>query len=377
MDFEWPSGLNELRREVLDFVTEATADLDLVDDAWLMQPSQIFNKRLGERGWIGMRWPHAYGGHEASALEHFTVMETLLLAGAPVSGAWFPDRQIGPVLLQFGTEDQKARWIPGIVAGESSWCIGMSEPDAGSNVAGVSTRAVPGTDGFTVNGQKIWTSGAYEADFCYLICRTSTDGPPHRGLSELIVDMASPGITVKRIRDASGNDHFCEVFFDDVLVPGANLIGELNGSFGQTMRQLEHERGGIDRLVSNKRLYLDAVAGADTDDPLIRQQIASIETKYTIGRHLVLRNVMRQIEPAYSAVTKTFATEFEQEVAQFIGNASGADAMLTGRVARNLVYAPSYTIMGGTTEILRNIIGERILGLPREPRPPARGAEPI
>ena len=141
MDFEWPPELDRLRHEVLDFVTVATADLDLVDDAWLMQPSRVFNRRLGDRGWIGMRWPHAYGGREASALEHFTVMETLLLAGAPVSGAWFPDRQIGPVLLQFGTEDQKARWIPGIVAGESSWCIGMSEPDAGSNVAGISTRA--------------------------------------------------------------------------------------------------------------------------------------------------------------------------------------------------------------------------------------------
>jgi len=370
MDFEWPSGLNELRREVLDFVTEATADLDLIDDAWLMQPSKVFNKRLGDRGWIGMRWPHAYGGREASSLEHFTVMETLLLVGAPVSGAWFPDRQIGPVLLQFGTEDQKARWIPGIVAGESSWCIGMSEPDAGSNVAGISTRATATNGGFVVNGQKIWTSGAHEADFCYLICRTSTEGPPHRGISEFVVDMASPGITVNRIRDASGNDHFCEVFFEDVMVPDENLIGEINGSFGQTMKQLEHERGGIDRLVSNKRLYLDALAEADTDDPLIRQQIALIETKYTIGRHLVLRNVMRQVEPTYSAVTKTFATEFEQQVAKFIGEVSGPEAMLTGRVAHNLVYAPSYTIMGGTTQILRNIIGERILGLPREPRPP-------
>jgi len=377
MDFEWPSGLDELRRDVRDFVIEATADLDLVDDAWLMQPSRIFNKRLGHRGWIGMRWPRAYGGHEASALEHFTVMETLLLAGAPVSGAWFPDRQIGPVLLQFGTEDQKARWIPGIVAGESSWCIGMSEPDAGSNVAGISTLATATAGGFVVNGQKIWTSGAHEADFCYLICRTSTDGPPHRGISELIVDMTSPGITVEQIRDASGNNHFCEVFFDDVFVPDGNLIGELNGSFGQTMRQLEHERGGIDRLVSNKRLYLDAVAKADTNDPLIRPRVAAIESKYIIGRHLVLRNVLRQIEPAYSAVTKTFATEFEQEVARFIGDISGPNAMLAGRVARNLVYAPSYTIMGGTTEILRNIIGERILGLPREPRPAARGTEPV
>ena len=357
MDFDWPAELDDLKNEVLRFVASATADLELLDDAWLVQPSRAFNRRLGARGWIGMRWPKEYGGQEASALEHFVVMETLLLAGAPVSGAWFPDRQIGPVLLQYGTEEQKQRWIPEITAGESAWCIGMSEPDAGSNVAGISTRAELSGDAFIVNGQKIWTSSAHESDWCYLICRTSADGPPHRGLSELVVDMNTPGITVNQIRDASGNDHFCEVFFDDVVVPATNLIGELNNSFGQTMRQLEHERGGIDRLLSNKRLYLDFAPLAQAGDALIRQQMATIESKYTIGRHLALRNVLRQVDPAYSTVTKTFATEFEQEVSNFIGQVAGPHAMLEGRVARNLVYAPAYTIMGGTTQVLRNVMG--------------------
>ena len=369
MDYDWPEHLDDLREEVLGFVAEASADLELVDDAWLVQPSSVFNRRMGERGYIGMKWPRAYGGQDADALTHFTVMETLLLAGAPVSGAWFPDRQIGPVLLQYGSEEQKARWIPEIVAGESSWCIGMSEPDAGSNVAGIATRAELHGDQFVVNGQKIWTSGAHEAGWCYLICRTDPEQPPHRGMSELVVDMSSPGITVNQITDASGNDHFCEVFFDDVAVPKDHLIGQMNNSFGQTMRQLEHERGGIDRLVSNKRLYLDHARQADTTNPLIRQRMAEIETKYTIGRHLVLRNVLRQIDSVYSTVTKTLATEFEQDVASFVGDVAGPYAMLSGRVARNLVYAPSYTIMGGTTQILRNVMGERVLGLPREPRP--------
>ena len=369
MDYHWPAELTALRSEVLEFVQQSTADLDLVDDAWLVQPSAEFNRRMGAQGYIGMLWPAAYGGREASALEHFTVMETLLLAGAPVSGAWFPDRQIGPVILEYGTEEQKQKWVPEIVKGESSWCIGMSEPDAGSNVAGITTKAERHGDQFVVNGQKIWTSGAHEADWCYLICRTDPDVAPHRGMSELVVDMTADGITVNQIKDSSGSDHFCEVFFDDVIVPAENLIGVLNNSFGQTMRQLEHERGGIDRLVSNKRLYLDHRPQADTTDPLVRQQIASIETKYVIGRHLVLRNVMRQIDSVYSTVTKTFATEFEQEVAAFVGRVAGPHAMLAGRVARNLVYAPAYTIMGGTTQILRNIMGERVLGLPREPRP--------
>ncbi|MEZ5281517.1 MAG: acyl-CoA dehydrogenase family protein [Acidimicrobiales bacterium] len=374
MDFSWPDTLDELRDEVLSFVETATADLELLDDPWLREPSKQFDRRLGEAGYIGLRWPVEYGGGGRSALEHFVVMETLLLAGAPVSGAWFPDRQIGPVLLQYGTEDQKRRWLPDIIAGRSAWAIGMSEPDAGSNVAGISTKAEIDGDHFVVNGQKIWTSGAADADFCYLICRTSSDGPPHRGLSELVVDMSLPGISVNPIHDSAWGKHFNEVFFDDVRVPADCLIGEMNNAFGQTMRQLEHERGGIDRLVSNKRLYMDVVGLADTSDPLVRQQIATIETKYTIGRNLVLRNVLGQAPAGHSAVTKTFCTEFEQEVAQFVSQVLGARAMLAGagtlegRVARNVVYAPSYTIMGGTTQILRNIIGERVLGLAREPR---------
>jgi alkylation response protein AidB-like acyl-CoA dehydrogenase len=246
----------------------------------------------------------------------------------------------------------------------------MSEPDAGSNVAGISTTAIKDGSNWVVNGQKIWTSGAQSADWCYLICRTDLEAPPHKGMSEFIVDMKSPGIEIKPIKDASGDSHFNEVFFNDVLVPGENLVGELNNSFGQTMRQLEHERGGIDRLASNQRLYLDTKEFADAKSPLVRQEMAHIETGYKIGRDMVLRNVLRQNPfPQYSAVTKTWCTEFEQKVANFVGYITGAESMLSNRVSRNLIYAPAYTIMGGTTQILRNIIGERILGLPREPRP--------
>ncbi|MED5172815.1 MAG: acyl-CoA dehydrogenase family protein, partial [Actinomycetota bacterium] len=287
-----------------------------------------------------------------------------------MAGSFFPDRQIGPVLLNYGTEYQQQRFLPDMRKGRSKWCIGMSEPDAGSNVAGISTSAVKDGDRWIVNGQKIWTSGAQTADWCYLICRTDLDAAPHKGMSEFIVDMKSPGIQIKPIKDASGDAHFNEVFFDDVMVPEENLVGELNNSFGQTMRQLEHERGGIDRLASNQRLYLDIKESADWTDPLIRQQIAQIETGYQIGRDMVLRNVLRQTPfPQYSAVTKTWCTEFEQEVTNFVGLVTGAETMLANRVSRNVVYAPAYTIMGGTTQILRNIIGERILGLPREPRP--------
>jgi len=269
-----------------------------------------------------------------------------------------------------------------MLAGRSAWCIGMSEPDAGSDVAAIGTRAVRDGDDFVVTGQKIWTSGAATAQWCYLICRTDPDAPAHKGLSELVVDMSSSGVEVRPITDSSGDAHFNEVFFDEVRVPATNLVGQLNNSFGQTMRQLEHERGGIDRLVSNRRLFLDVAALADTGDPRIRQEMAAIESRYRIGRLMVLRNVVGQGPTGYSAVTKTVCTELEQSVASFAAGVVGAHATVTGpvagpgadigaRVARNIVYSPAYTIMGGTTQILRNILGERVLGLPREPRPRA------
>jgi alkylation response protein AidB-like acyl-CoA dehydrogenase len=277
---------------------------------------------------------------------------------------------MGPTLLQFGTPEQQKQHIPPILDGTSAWSIGMSEPDAGSDVASIRTRAVRDGDRFVVNGQKIWNSGAASADWIYLICRTDPDAPAHKGLSELIVDMHSPGITVNPIMDMTGDDHFCEVFFEDVAVPVENLVGELNGSFRQVMRQMEHERGGPDRLLSNRKLYEDCLAVADTADPILRQEIAAIESGYRIGRLLVLREVMGQAPKSFSAATKTFCTELEQRIASFCATVLGPQALLAepglgGRVARNVCYAPAYTIMGGTSQILRNILGERVLGLPR------------
>ena len=229
-----------------------------------------------------------------------------------MAAAWFADRQIGPTLLQFGTADQQQRWLPGIISGSDTWCIGMSEPDAGSDVASLRTRAVRQGDEWIVDGSKVWTSGAALADWCYLVVRTDPEAPRHRGLSELVVDMRSPGITVSPIVDATGGRHFCEVVYDGVRVPHENLVGVENDSFRQIMRQMEHERGGIDRLVSNRRLYLDCLPLADLTDPVVRQEVAALEIGYRIGRVLVVRAVLGQGPPQMSAITKTFGTEFEQ-----------------------------------------------------------------
>lgn len=348
------------------------------EDSWLVGADTELSEELGRRGWLGMTWPTEVGGGGRPPIERLVVYEALISHGAPVAASWFADRQIGPTLLEYGTPEQQQRWIPEIVAGRSLWCIGMSEPDAGSDVASLRTRAIRDGDDWIVDGQKVWTSGAAAADWCYLICRTDPDAPPHQGLSELVVDMRSPGVEVRPIRDAVGNRHFCEVHLEGVRVPGANLIGAENGSFRQVMRQMEHERGGIDRLVSNRALFRDVIAVSDLSDPLVRQEVAAIESAFRIGRMLVLREVVGQAQPGFSAATKTFCTELEQRVAGFCARLLGPAATLwegdhvdrlAARVARGICYAPGYTLMGGTTQILRNILGERVLGLPREPRP--------
>ncbi len=374
MDFSWTPELLELAEEAREAGRKATEGRWFHEDSWIAQTDRAFAKELAARGWLGMTWPTEWGGGGRSALERFVVFEELITEGAPIAGSWFADRQMGPTLLQYGTDAQRERWLPDIIAGESMWCIGMSEPDAGSDVASLRTTAVRDGDDWVVNGQKIWNSGGAQAEWCYLVARTDPDAPKHKGLSEFIVDMNAPGITVKPIRDMTDDEHFCEIYFDDVRVPAENLVGTLNGSFGQLMRQMEHERGGIDRMVSNKRLYLDCLdharATGAVDDPVLRQEIAALESAYRIGRLLVLRETLQQAPRGFSAATKTFGTEFEIRVAEFCGRVLGpgatlADAGLRRRVARNICYAPGYTIMGGTTEILRNILGDRVLGLPR------------
>lgn len=374
MDFSWSPELLELADEAREVGRKASEGRWFHEDSWIAQTDRDLAKELSARGWIGMTWPEEFGGGGRSALERFVVFEELITEGAPIAGSWFADRQMGPTLLQYGTDDQRKQWLPGIIAGESMWCIGMSEPDAGSDVASLRTTAVLDGDEWVINGQKIWNSGGALAEWCYLIARTDPDAPKHKGLSEFIVDMTLPGISVVPIRDMTDDEHFCEIYFDDVRIPAANLVGELNGSFRQLMAQMEHERGGIDRLVSNKRLYLDCVEQLRSDgriqDAVLRQEMASIESAYRIGRLLVLRETLKQAPRGFSAATKTFGTEFEIRVADFCGAVLGphatlADSGLRRRVSRNICYAPGYTIMGGTTQILRNILGERVLGLPR------------
>src|SRR6476659_4879715 len=258
---------------------------------------------------------------------------------------------MGPALMADGGPAQQAEFLPKILSGETTWCIGMSEPEAGSDLASLRTSAVQQGDEWVINGQKIWTSFAAVADYCYCICRTSTEGPPHAGISEIIVPMDTPGIEVRRIEDMTTNRHFCEVFYTDARVPVHNLVGAEGGAFKQTMKQLEHERGGIDRLVSNHALYLLALERADRSDPVVRQEIAALEIGFRIGRLLVIREVLRQAPAGFSAASKCFGTEHEVRVAEFVYRTLGPDATLWDPLTQGLAYAPGYTIMGGTSNV--------------------------
>jgi alkylation response protein AidB-like acyl-CoA dehydrogenase len=316
-----------------------------------------------------MTRPTEFGGGGRPPIERLIVAEEMIAAGAPIAASWFADRQMGPALIAYGTKRQQDEFLPNMLAGKTTWCIGMSEPNAGSDLASLKTFAADDGDEWVINGQKIWTSFGEVADYCYLICRTSNDGPPHAGISEIIVPMNTPGIDVRPIQDMTTNRHFCEVFYTDVRVPKANLVGKQGGAFAQTMRQLEHERGGIDRLVSNKALYDMALLQADTSNPLIRQEIARIEIGYRVGRILVIREVLKQAPAGFSAATKCFCTELEARISDFVFTTLGMQATLWDDVTQGLAYAPGYTIMGGTSNVMRNIIGERVLGLPKEPQP--------
>ena len=365
MNFEWTPELLALRERARAVAMDGVAKYGRHNDSWMNGYSKEFSKQLAEEGFIGMVWPTEFGGGGRPPIERLIVAEEMIAAGAPIAASWFGDRQMGPALIQYGTKEQQDKYLPAILAGETTWCIGMSEPNAGSDLASLKTFAADDGDEWVINGQKIWTSFGADADYCYLICRTSNEGPPHAGISEIIVPMNTPGIEVRRINDMTTNEHFCEVFFTDARVPKTNLVGVQGNAFKQTMVQLEHERGGVDRLVSNYALYQYARSKADTSDPLVRQEIAQLEIYYRLGRMLVMREVLHQAPKGFSAATKCFCTEHEQRVAAFAYRILGMEATLWTEYTQSFLYAPAYTVMGGTSNVMRNILGERVLGLPK------------
>jgi hypothetical protein len=321
-----------------------------------------------------MTWPKAFGGHDRSAGERYVVIEELLAAGAPVGSHWIAERQSGPLILRYGTEDQKRTILPRIAAGECFICIGMSEPDAGSDLAAVRTRAEPRSDGWLINGTKLWTTNAADSHYMILFCRTSGDQSGRQsGTSQLLVDLKSPGISINPIRDISGAADFNEVSFENVIVPATALIGTEGNGWGQVMSELAFERSGPERYLSTYTLLVELIRYFDKQDNEVARQ--------TIGRlvaHLiVLRRLSRGVaglleegaDPQlHAAIVKDLGAVFEQEIPEAAQLLSGCEPKqgegggLSTVLAHGILTGPSFSLRGGTREILRGIIA-RGLGL--------------
>ena len=372
MELAFSDEQQTLRAEVAAFLDEerAAGSFSPQVDSWITGFDRGFTKKVAARGWIGLTWPTRYGGGGRSYVDRLCMTELLLAAGAPLAAHWFADRQMGPSILAHGTEAQKDRYLPEILAGEVTYCIGMSEPQAGSDLAGVRTRAVRDGSGWRLTGHKVWTSLAHLSDYIYVLARTDPASERHDGLSELIVPLRSDGVTISPIHDMSGAHHFNEVFFDDVYVDGDALIGTEGGGWRQITGQLGYERAGLERFMSTWALF-EAMRAAAGDDERRQEDLGALEAAARVARLLVFRAaaVADSGRPPdhEAAMAKVFATDVEQKMvevaSQWAGRAARTGEAFGGQLLTAWLVAPSFSIRGGTNEVLRGIIARRALGL--------------
>ncbi|HXK34717.1 MAG TPA: acyl-CoA dehydrogenase family protein [Dehalococcoidia bacterium] len=348
--------------------------------------ARAFQRKLAERGWLTLAWPKEYGGLGAGAMRQLVYNEEMSYLRAPGFGG-MGVAMVGPTLMLHGTEAQKARFLGPIARGEMSWCQGFSEPGAGSDLASLQTRAVIDGDDFVVTGQKIWTSGAHRADYCILLARTDPEAPKHKGISYLLMDMKSPGITITPLTNMLNSAAFNQLFLDEVRIPRENLVGELNRGWYVATTTLDFERSGIQRIVFALRLLEDLVEHAKTatrggrrliDDPVVRHRLADLHIEFAVGRTLAYRVAWMQgqglVPNAEASVAKLYSTELQSRFAAaamgLLGPAAAlmrasAYAPMFGSIPSYYLAAASYTIAAGTSEVQRNIIAQRGLGMPR------------
>lgn len=372
-----PPEAEALRGEVRAFLAKELADYPVSERArsWVGFDAD-FSRKLGAQGWLGMTWPEPWG-RNASALERYVVIEELLAAGAPVAAHWIAERQSGPLLLRFGTAEQRERILPGIAAGETYFCIGMSEPDSGSDLASIRSKAVRADGGWIVNGRKVWTTYAQHSHWMIALLRTGEAGESrHGGTSQFLIDLSSPGVEVRPIRNMIGDEEFNEVTFDNVFVPDAMLIGAEGEGWQQVTAELAFERSGPDRFLSAFALLVELVRFVGTLPPE-----AAAGAHDAVGRlyaHLAtLRGLSISVatrldagaDPALeAAVVKDLGVTFEQSIPeiaqQILGVAPRVDGGSDFEAALAYVQQAcvSFSLRGGTTEIMRGVIA-RGLGL--------------
>jgi len=365
-----------LRGEIKAFLAAEIKDMPPERRArsW-MGSDPTFSRALGARGWLGLSLPKRYGGAERGFFARFVLSEELLAAGAPVAAHWITDRQSGPLILRYGTEAQRLFYLPKISAGEIFFCIGMSEPNSGSDLASVRTRAepLPG-GGYRLSGRKIWTSNAAICDYMIALVRTS-GGPDdrQRGLSQLIIDLKLPGISIRPIRDLSGDAHFAEVTFDDVVLPADALIGDEGAGWEQVNAELAFERSGPERILSSMVLvdewirHLKGLPKVSSDDVvLIGRLAAHLAALRAMSLSVTARLAAGDSPVVHAALVKDLGTTYEQMIPAAIAASIAADpdGAPSGALMRTLAYAvgmsPSFSLRGGTREILRGMIARGI-----------------
>lgn len=372
-----PPGIPEFRARIRAFLKAELKDAPAVKKAnsWAVYDAE-FSRKLAAQGWIGMIWPKQYGGHERSSIERYVLLEELLAAGAPVGAHWIADRQSGPNILKFGSEAQRRKYLPGMARGEVYCCIGMSEPNAGSDLAGVRTRAEQLPDGrWKLNGQKIWTTQAQRCQLIIALVRTRPLDEKNRqaGLSQFLIELDTPGIKVRPIVDLIGETHFNEVFFEDCIVAPECLLGVEGEGWKQVTGELSLERSGPERYMSSLALFLELlrVAGPDPSE-LVRQAIGRTAAEIWTLRQMSL-SVAGQLaqgkDPAIeAAIVKDLGNSFEQALPVLVQSIADAgtrledDSDFAAVLAYLLQTSPSFSMRGGTREILRGIIA-RGLGL--------------
>ncbi len=377
-----PPHAEAFRQEVKAFLAreQPPAPADVRARSWLAFDAE-FSRRLAARGWVGVTLPRAYGGAELDAFSRFVLVEELLAAGAPVGAHWIADRQSGPLILKFGSEAQKARHLPRICRGEIFFGIGMSEPGSGSDLASVgsrATRAPEGNGGWRLNGRKIWTTNGHQCDYVIALVRTSGSASDrHSGLSQFIVDLRLPGVTVRPIVDLTGDAHFSEIFFDDVALDGDALVGEEGQGWAQVTAELAFERSGPERLYSSIVLldiwlrHLRARArngGGDAPLETLGRLAAHLATLRQLSIAVTAKLAAGESPVVEAALVKDIGTEFEQLIPTLVEGALGADPAdppdpeLLRTTAYVAAMAPTFSLRGGTREILRGVIA-RGLGL--------------
>jgi alkylation response protein AidB-like acyl-CoA dehydrogenase len=395
MDFEYAPEQQAFRNEFRAWLTknlppdlclDDAADDRVASDRETFERRRAWQKTMHEAGWVGISWPKEYGGRGATLIERVIWDEEYAAARAPVLPAAMGLNLVGPTIIHWGTDEQKRRYLRPILSGEEVWAQGFSEPGAGSDLAGLRTKAEDQGDHFLINGQKVWTSGAHFAHWIIVLARTDPNAPKHKGISAFLVPLSTKGITVRPLVLLTGHRHFNEVFFEDVVVPKENLLGPLNQGWTVSTTTLMHERhsagarnpiGQVKSLIAVAR-RLHNNGGTAWDDPLVRQRLAQLAIDCEAMKYTRMRSLTRQLrgEPPgpEGSILKVFGSELGVRIADAAGEILGMHALVNEgseevpdapRWFNRVLAARQYTISAGTSEIQRNIIGERVLGLPK------------